>query len=83
MTGTVHCESCSMPIDSGRYCQFCVDENGELQAFEVRFERMTDWASHRDPAASREEIEAQTYAFMSTMPAWRDHPSVVAARNRD
>jgi hypothetical protein len=35
-----HCESCGMPIESGPYGQYCVDDHGKLQAFDERFERM-------------------------------------------
>ena len=43
MMTTATCESCGMPIETGRYCGFCTDENGQLQAFEERFERMIVW----------------------------------------
>lgn len=73
------CESCSMPIETGRYCQYCVDERGELQPFEERFERMVAWQARRAPSKSRAELEADTLAFMATLPAWKDHPKVRAA----
>jgi len=38
------CESCSMTIDSRIYCQYCVDENGNLQSFDKRFEKMVQWS---------------------------------------
>jgi hypothetical protein len=31
------CESCGMPIETGRYCGYCTDENGVLQSFDERF----------------------------------------------
>jgi hypothetical protein len=73
------CESCSMPIESGPYCQHCVDERGELQPFEQRFERMLAFQARRSPQKSREMLEAETLAFMAKMPAWKDHPKVRAA----
>jgi hypothetical protein len=76
MTTTQSCESCGMPIESGRYCGYCTDESGALQSFDERFERMTAWQSRRDPTASRAEIERQTLDYMATMPAWRTHPRV-------
>lgn len=76
MSKTEHCESCAMPIDGGRYCQYCVDENGELQPFEVRFEKMVQWMKNEQPTLSREEAENQTRAAMRTMPAWKDHPEL-------
>jgi hypothetical protein len=69
-----------MPIETGRYCQHCVDETGQLQTFEVRFERMISWQQRRTPDASRAELEEATLAFMARLPAWRDHPRVKAAR---
>jgi hypothetical protein len=79
MTEKHTCQSCSMPIESGPYCQYCVDERGQLQPFEQRFERMVAWQAHRSPDKSRETLEAETLAFMAKMPAWKDHPKVRAA----
>jgi len=80
MTTTAACESCGMPIETGRYCGYCTDEDGALQSFEERFERMTAWQARRNPGASRQEIERQTLDYMATMPAWQDHPRVTASR---
>ncbi len=79
MTDKHTCESCSMPIETGRYCQYCVNESGELQPFDVRFERMVSWQARRSPEKNREALEAETLAFMAKMPAWKDHPRVRAA----
>jgi len=78
MTATTShaCESCSMPIETGRYCQHCTDEGGQLQPFDERFERMIAWQQRRTPDASRAELEHATLAFMARMPAWKDHPRV-------
>jgi hypothetical protein len=75
----MNCESCGMPIESGRYCEHCTDEHGNLQPFEDRFERMIAWQARRTPDASRAELETATLKYLATMPAWRDHPRVVAA----
>ncbi len=80
MTATTGCESCGMPIETGRYCAHCTDADGNLQAFEERFERMVAWQARREPDASRADLEAATLAYMGTLPAWRDHPRVVAAQ---
>jgi hypothetical protein len=74
------CESCSMPIESGPYCQHCVDSAGKLQPFDERFERMISWQQRKQPAATRADLETATLAFMATMPAWKDHPRVTARR---
>jgi len=81
MTGSATCESCGMPIESGRYCQYCVGETGALQSFDERFERMIAWEARRRPDATRAELEASTLAYMATLPAWRDHPRVLAAKS--
>ena len=78
MTTAATCESCGMPIETGRYCAYCTDETGALQSFDERFERMVGWQARRHPGATRQEIELQTLDYMATMPAWRDHPRVTA-----
>lgn len=65
------CESCGMPIEAGRYCQYCVTEEGVLQDFPTRFERMA-----RRHGGPRDQAERDTIARMATMPAWKDHPEV-------
>ena len=65
-----------MPIESGRYCQYCIDTAGNLQPFDERFEKMIAWQARKQPSASRAELESATLAFMAKMPAWRDHPRV-------
>jgi len=80
MTTAPACESCGMPIETGRYCGYCTDETGALQSFDERFERMTAWQARRHPNATRPEIERQTLDYMATMPAWQDHPRVAASR---
>lgn len=75
---THNCTSCGMAIEDGTYCDHCTDETGVLQSFDVRFERMTQWEARRNSAATREEIEKSTLAYMATMSAWQDHPRVIA-----
>jgi hypothetical protein len=77
VTETHNCESCGMTIETGRYCSYCTDSTGALQSFDERFERMVAWQARSE--ASRADIEASTLAYMSTMPAWRDHPRVTGA----
>ncbi len=76
MTGIHKCQSCGMPVESGPYCQHCVDETGELQDFTTRFERMVAWQERR--GTPRAEAERETIAYMATMPAWADYPEVKA-----
>ena len=70
------CQSCSMPIESGPYCEYCVDDDGELQPFDERFERMVQWIARREPSLPRAEQERKTLEFMAAMPAWKDHPEL-------
>ena len=53
MTAAQACESCGMPIETGRYCGYCTDETGALQSFDERFARMTGWQARRNPSATR------------------------------
>ena len=69
-----------MPIESGQYCEYCVDASGKLQPFEERFERMVSWQARKKPDASRAQLESETLAFMAKMPAWKDHPRVKSAK---
>jgi len=73
------CHSCSMPIESGTYCSYCVNSAGELQPFDERFDKMVGWQMRQKPGLSRDQAERETFAFMAKMPAWKDHPRVVAA----
>lgn len=70
------CESCGMPIETGQYCAYCVDEAGVLQDFPTRFERMVQWQERR--GSPRDKAEQETLAYMARMPAWKDHPEVLA-----
>jgi hypothetical protein len=70
------CESCSMPIETGPYCAYCITPAGELQPFEERFEKMVGWQLRQKPGLTRAQAERDTLAFMAKMPAWRNHPRV-------
>ena len=72
-----------MSIESGPYCQYCLDESGALQPFEERFARMVAWQRRQKPELEQAEAERQTLAYMAKMPAWREHPRVKAARGAD
>ena len=75
---TTTCESCGMPIETGPYCEHCVDADGRLQDFDTRFDRMVGWAQRK--GADRAAAEAQTRDYMRGMPAWRDHPRLAEGR---
>lgn len=73
---THSCESCGMQIESGAYCSYCVDDQGRLQPFEERFERMVQWVLGREPDVPRDVAEQRTRDYMRKMPAWKEHPSL-------
>ena len=75
---THRCDSCTMPIESGQYCQYCSDASGNLKPFDDRFESMIGFVMRRDSNLSRPEAEQQTLAFMAELPAWRNHPELLA-----
>jgi hypothetical protein len=76
MTSKAKCESCGMPIESGPYCSYCVDDSGKLQPFDERFERMVQWALRHEPGLDRAAAEKKTLQYMGTMPAWKEHARV-------
>lgn len=76
MSEMTKCQSCGMVIESGTYCSYCVDAQGNLQSFEERFERMVQWAARREPSLTRAAAERRTREYMRTLPAWRDHPKL-------
>ena len=74
------CESCGMPIEAGPYCPHCVDQDGNLQTFEERLERMSQWIRRSRAGLSRAEAESEALDAMVRMPAWRHHPTLLALR---
>ena len=78
-TETQSCQSCSMTIESGDYCDYCTSEDGGLLSFDETFERFVQFAMGRDQALERGAAEKNTLEFMAQMPAWRDHPNVTRA----
>ena len=78
MTESRSCQSCTMTIESGDYCHYCVNDAGELVAFEEFLNRASQFARKRDPSLSQEQALEQTLQFMSERPAWKDHPELRA-----
>jgi len=75
----MNCDSCGMPIETGPYCNHCVDAHGKLQPFDERSERMVQWQMRQKPNLDRAQAEKDTLAYMARMPAWKDHPRVKRA----
>ena len=40
---TTQCQSCSMTIESGPYCEHCADASGALIDFDECVERFVQW----------------------------------------
>ncbi len=76
MTKDFKCQSCGMAIESSPYCPNCTDQDGQLQAFEVRLGKMVQWLQSREPVLSPLEARRKALAAMAEMPAWRDHPTL-------
>lgn len=80
---TTTCESCGLPIEAGAYCQYCVDQEGNLQAFEERLERLSQWIRRTQGGdLSPASAERQALDHMATMPAWRNHPALLSRRSQ-
>jgi hypothetical protein len=79
---SVKCQSCGMPIESGPYCHHCTDDQGELSSFEERLLRMKQWTRRENPDLDDAAIERQTLEYMSTMPAWKEHPALLQRLGR-
>ena len=69
------CQSCTMPIESGEYCQHCAP-NGTLIPFDECFQRMIQWSLRQNPGLDRAQAEEETRRFMRSMPAWKDAPEL-------
>lgn len=78
MTNRRECQSCTMAIESGDYCEYCVDSDGRLLPFEEFLTRASQFARRRDPELSPEQAMEKTLQFMSQRPAWKDHPKLLA-----
>jgi len=72
------CQSCTMPIESGSYCQHCADESGSLHPFEEVFQRFEQWTRRNEAGLDDQQVRRKVFAFMSRTPAWKDHPEVRA-----
>jgi hypothetical protein len=82
MSAKSSCQSCGMPIESGVYCRYCTDEAGNLQEFDERLDRMVQFMLSQKRAATRAEAKQSALACMATMPAWCNHPKVLAAKKK-
>ena len=68
-----------MPLEDGLYCRYCTDENGNLQEFEERLERMAQFMLGQKKANTQAEARQKAVEYMADMPAWRDNPKLKSA----
>ena len=77
MTTTSSCDSCGMPIESGRYCGYCTDESGALQSFDERFARMWEFYLAASEATFRHDdlvvFQLQLAKKLNTLPVTRTY----------
>ena len=71
------CESCGMPIPRGIYCRHCVDEDGNLQLFDERLNKLMHWMLSHNPELTPNDAKTKAKLYMSSMPAWKDHPNLI------
>jgi len=75
-TANATCKSCSMPIETGNYCRYCADENGNLIPFDECVERFLQWTRRHEPDLAPDAARRKTLEFMATIPAWCEHPDL-------
>ncbi len=73
------CESCGIPMKAiedfggqnpdNKYCRYCTDAEGNLDSFEVRFEKMTNFVMSR-MGVDRATAERTAKEGMQESPAW-------------
>ena len=72
-----HCHACGMPLVGeaaeaarGDLCQYCSDEEGNLQPRPVAEKGIADWLKSWSPPASDEEFLRRARSYLDAMPAW-------------
>lgn len=66
------CQSCGMPIqgESGNWCQYCKDENGQLKSREAVREGIAAWLQMFTPDPEQVDFQKRAEAYLNAMPAW-------------
>jgi hypothetical protein len=72
-----HCQSCAAPLDdpafqsnSDRYCQYCVDQSGNLVSREQALQNVMGWFKTWQPEISQTELQRRAEHYLLAMPAW-------------
>jgi len=75
MTSTAACESCGMPLETGRTAATAPTTTASFRPSTSGYSRMVAWQERRNPAATREELEAPD-------PRLHGHPARLARPSR-
>ncbi|HLV09050.1 MAG TPA: zinc ribbon domain-containing protein [Halanaerobiales bacterium] len=73
-----YCLSCGMPIQggaadtSGKYCQYCTDDNGNLKLREEVKAGITQWLQSITPEDTNADYEKRAEYYLKSMPAWAE-----------
>ena len=65
----MNCESCGMPIEKGKYCQYCAP-NGKLKTMEEVRESWSNFVMKQE-GISKEEALKKVDEAMKKLPAWK------------
>ena len=73
------CEACGGPVEEGKYCAHCLDENGNLKSYEDVMEGGIEWAMSEEGEKvlgqkfeDKEEAKKMIEVHMKTLPAWKE-----------
>ena len=63
-----HCHSCGMPTE-GRYCEYCVDDQGNLKPREEIRAGLTQWLASWG-SDKNADYGSRADHYLASMPAW-------------
>ncbi|MGE5365231.1 MAG: zinc ribbon domain-containing protein [Bacteroidota bacterium] len=73
------CQSCGIILDGNiakeaapGFCQYCVDEKGQLKAKEELQAGIAEWLKSFSPADGNPDFMERAASYMKAMPAWAD-----------
>lgn len=69
------CFSCGMPLDehaTGKYCQYCSNESGELKSRDDVKQGIAGWLMQITPENKNTDYLKRAESYMNAMPAWAE-----------
>jgi hypothetical protein len=73
------CEACGGPVEEGKYCAHCLDENGNLKSYEDVLNDGIEWAMSEEGEKilgrkfeDKDETKKMIEEHMKTLPAWKE-----------